>query len=135
MATVFTKIISGELPSYKVFETENVYAFLALDQINLGHTLVIPKKEVNHFFDMDQKDYDDVFKVSKILSETIKEVSECKRVIMAIQGFEVPHAHVHLIPANGPEEFSFSLGRKREGSEMIGIQEKLIENLKKREIL
>jgi histidine triad (HIT) family protein len=75
VASIFLKIINGELPSYKIYETEKVYAFLALDQINLGHTLVIPKNEVNHFFEMDDNEYSEVFRVSKFLSEVIKEVS------------------------------------------------------------
>ena len=132
MSSIFTRIVQGELPSYKVYETEKVYAFLALDQINLGHTLVIPKNEVNHFFEMETDEYEEVFKVSKFLSESIKEVSQASRVAMAIQGFEVPHAHVHLIPVNSPEEFSFARGKKREESEMRQVQEKILSNLKER---
>jgi len=129
MSSIFTKIIQGELPSYKIYESEKVYAFLALDQINMGHTLVIPKNEVNHFFEMNKDEYNEVFEVSKFLSEAIHEVSKAKRVAMAIQGFEVPHAHVHLIPVNSAEEFSFSRGKKREDHEMKEVQEKIVSKL------
>ena len=132
MPSIFTKIVNGELPSYKIYETERVYAFLALDQINLGHTLVIPKKEVNHFFDMSEEDYNEVFFISKFLSKVIKEVSQAERIAMAIQGFEVPHAHVHLIPVNSPEEFSFSHGKKKETSEMEGVQSMLVKKIEER---
>ena len=135
MSSIFTKIINKELPSYKIYETEKIFAFLALDQINLGHTLVVPKNEVDHFFQMSNEEYNEVFRVSKFLSETIKEISQARRVAMAVQGFEVPHAHVHLIPVNSPEEFSFALGKKREGSVMKEVQEKILNKLEERGLL
>ncbi len=132
MASIFTKIINNELPAFRLFENESVISFLALDQINLGHALVVPKKEVNHFFDMDRDLYNEVFRVSKFLSETIKKVTEMNRVGMAIQGFEVTHAHVHLIPLSSPKDFSFSQGKKREDADMKNIQEKIVADLTQR---
>lgn len=121
MASVFTKIINGELPSYKVYEDEKVISFLALGQINLGHCLVVPKKEIDHFFDVEDEDYQHMFMVAKKISQAIKKVTNAKRVTMAIQGFEVPHAHIHLIPADTPEEFDFSRQKERSTEEMSHI--------------
>ncbi len=133
MSSIFTKIIQGELPCYKILETELSIAFLALDQINLGHVLVVPKKEVDHFFEVEDPYYEDIFDLSKVISTAIKEVTGCKRVGMAIQGFEVNHCHIHLIPLNSPAEFSFSLGKKRSDEEMRDVQEKIIDTLLKLE--
>ena len=131
MASVFTKIIDGELPCFKIYENERIFSFLALDQINMGHCLVIPKKEVNHFFDMEEKDYDEVFAFCKKLSKVIKTATDCKRVGLAAQGFEVQHAHIHLIPLNDPSEFSFSKGVKRSDEDMKKMQELLINQLER----
>lgn len=131
MASVFTKIINGDLPCYKIYQNERIFSFLALDQINLGHCLVIPKNEVNHFFEMHEKDYNEVFSFCKQLSHVIKNVTDCKRVGLAAQGFEVSHAHIHLIPLNDPSEFSFSKGVKRSSEEMNKIQKLLLDELGK----
>lgn len=129
MASVFTKIINGDWPCFKIYENERIFSFLALDQINMGHTLVIPKKEVNHFFDMDENDYEEVFSFCRTLSKVIKKVTDCKRVGLAAQGFEVQHAHIHLIPLNDPSEFSFSKGVKRSEEEMKKMQELIVAEL------
>lgn len=129
MSSVFTKIINGELPSYKIYEDEKVISFLALGQINLGHALVVPKKEVNHFFDVEDETYAHMFMVSKKIAKAIKTVTDCKRVGVAIQGFEVPHTHIHLIPVNTPAEFNFANQKERTESEMKSIQEKIIKAL------
>jgi len=133
MNSIFTKIISGELPCYKIYESENIFSFLALDQINLGHCLVVPKNEVNHFFDMSEEDYNEVFMFSKKLSRVIKSITDCNRVGLAVQGFEVQHAHIHLIPLNDPSDFSFSNGKKRSDHEMKKTQELLIAELEREE--
>lgn len=135
MSSIFTKIIDGELPSYKILETDLSIAILALDQINLGHVLVIPKKEVDHFFEVEGPEYDDLFDLSKVISASIKKVTGCARVGMAIQGFEVSHCHVHLIPLNSPSDFAFANGKKRSDQEMSDIQEKLIQDLIQSEAL
>lgn len=130
MSSVFTKIIEGELKAYKVYEDERVLSFLSLGQINLGHCLVIPKVEVDHFFDVESEDYDHMFRVSKKISKAIKKVTGCVRVGCAIQGFEVHHAHIHLIPLWEPKEFSFSNQKERSSEEMEMMQEKIIKGLK-----
>lgn len=130
MSSVFTKIISGEFPSYKVYEDEKVISFLALDQINLGHCLVVPKKEVDHFFDVEDELYKHTFLVAKKISKAIKQVTDCVRVGVAIQGFEVAHMHIHLIPVWKPEEFDFKKQQKRTDEEMKKTQTLLLSKLK-----
>ena len=97
MASIFTKIINGELPCYKIYEDELPFAFLALDQVNLGHTLVIPKKEVNHFFDTPEPDHTAVWKSAKMIAQAVKAATNCPRVGIMVAGFEVPHFHVHIL--------------------------------------
>lgn len=107
MPTIFTKIITGELPCFKVAEDDDFLAFLDINPNAKGHTLCIPKKEVNRIFELDQETYVGLMlfarKVGKALSKTV----ECKRVGMSIIGLEVPHVHVHLIPLNEMKEASF----------------------------
>jgi len=98
MASIFTKIIQGEIPSYKIAEDENFYAFLDINPLAKGHTLVIPKKEVDYIFDIDDDLIKEFFAFSKKIAQGIDKVIECKRVGVAVVGLEVPHAHIHLIP-------------------------------------
>ncbi|MGE3760360.1 MAG: HIT family protein, partial [Pseudobdellovibrionaceae bacterium] len=100
--SLFTKIIAGELPCYKIHEDELTFSFLALDQINLGHTLVVPKLEVDHFMEVPPDTATRLFLNSQMIGKAIRKVTECKRVGIIVQGFEVPHTHIHLIPAWGP---------------------------------
>ena len=130
MATLFTKIIRGELPSYKVFENEKVYAFLALDQINPGHTLVVPKVEADHMMDVPRADLLEVFAAAQTLSAAIRLAMTPKRVGLMVQGFEVPHFHVHLIPVNNPGELDFSRGKRLPAGEMEKIQHKILQQLR-----
>lgn len=125
MASVFTKIIQGELPAYKVYEDELVIAILALDQVNLGHTLVIPKQEVNHWFDTTEKDYIAVQTVALKLGKAIRKATNCERVLTAAIGFEVPHYHLHLIPAWSMADLNFAKGQKRSEAEMKDILAKI----------
>ena len=129
MSSVFTKIINDELPSYKVYEDDKVISFLALDQINLGHCLVVPKKEVDHFFDVEDELYKHMFLVAKKVSRAIKKITDCVRVGLAIQGFEVAHTHIHLIPVSHPSEFDFKNQKKRTDEEMETYQKKIKEAL------
>lgn len=125
MASIFTRIIKGELPAYRVHEDEYTISILALDQVNLGHCLVIPKLEVDSFMDLPEPHYSAVFKNAQIISRAIKKATGCPRVGAIIAGFEVPHFHYHLIPAWSIPELSFSRAQKRTPEEMSDIQNKI----------
>ncbi|HLF53365.1 HIT family protein [Flavobacterium sp.] len=107
MSTVFTKIINGEIPSYKVAEDENYLAFLDVNPNAKGHTLCIPKFEVNKIFDMDEAHYLGLMHFSRKVAIALEKAVPCKRIGMSVIGLEVPHAHVHLIPLNEMSEMTF----------------------------
>lgn len=109
MASIFSKIIKGEIPSYKIAEDENNYAFLDINPLAVGHTLIVPKKEVDYLFDLDDESYNNLFKFTKRVSAAIEGVISCKRIGVVVYGLDVPHAHVHLIPLHGKgNEINFS---------------------------
>ncbi|WP_033959865.1 HIT family protein [Psychroserpens jangbogonensis] len=107
MASIFTKIISGEIPCYKVAETEDYLAFLDINPNAKGHTLCIPKKEIDKLFDLDESSYHGLMEFSRKVAVAIEKAVPCKRVGMTVIGLEVPHAHVHLIPLNTMEDAQF----------------------------
>ncbi len=130
MASIFTKIIDNQIPAYRVWEDDKVIAILALDQVNPGHTIVIPKVEVDHHFEVPEPYYSSVFTVAKQLSRVLKEVTGCRRVLTAAIGFEVNHFHYHLIPANQMSEFNFANAKKLSTEEMQSLQKRISEKLK-----
>jgi histidine triad (HIT) family protein len=130
MAGLFSKIIKGEIPSFKIYEDEHVFAFLDIRPIHLGHTLVVPKVEVDHFFDVPEPYYSAVFQAAKRIGLAIQEVTGCPRVGTTILGFEVPHAHYHVVPLWGPADLSFSLAKARSPEEMKDIQAKIVQALR-----
>ena len=105
--TIFSKIIAGELPSYKVAEDEKFYAFLDINPITWGHTLVVPRKEVDYIFDMENKELGEMMVFAKRVAGAIKEAIPCKKVGMAVLGLEVPHAHIHLVPLKNDGDMDF----------------------------
>lgn len=107
MATIFTKIAQGEIPSYKVAEDENFYAFLDINPLTKGHTLVIPKREEDYFFDLSDEELAGMIKFAKRIAQKQKEVFGCKKVATIVLGLEVPHAHIHLIPINNEADVDF----------------------------
>jgi histidine triad (HIT) family protein len=107
MATIFTRIINGEIPSYKVAEDENYFAFLDINPLKQGHTLVIPKKEIDYIFDLDDQLLAGMILFSKIVASAIKKAYPCNRVGMAVLGLEVPHAHIHLVPMDSMNDINF----------------------------
>ncbi len=108
MASIFTKIVAGEIPSYRIAEDENYYAFLDINPLSKGHTLVIPKKEVDYLFDVEDELLGGMMIFAKKVARAIDEVIDCKRVGLAVLGLEVPHAHIHLIPINHLSDIDFS---------------------------
>ena len=126
MATIFTKIINGEIPCYKVAEDERYFAFLDIDPMTKGHTLVIPKfeadKEGDYIFDMDDEMYAGLMLFAKRVAKAIEVAVPCKRIGVAVMGMEVPHVHVHLIPINAEKDMVISNPKlKLEASEMATI--------------
>jgi histidine triad (HIT) family protein len=107
MSTIFTKIINGEIPSYKIAENESFYAFLDINPNANGHTLVVPKKEVNKLFDLDKETYAGLMEFSRKIAIAIEKAIPCKRVGMTVIGLEVPHVHVHLIPLHSMRNIDF----------------------------
>lgn len=108
MASIFTKIVSGEIPSYKVAETEEFLAFLDVNPNAKGHTLCIPKKETNKIFDLDKEEYARLMEFSRQVAIALEKTVPCKRVGVSVIGLEVPHVHVHLIPLNTMDDARFT---------------------------
>lgn len=108
MSTIFTKIINGEIPSYKIAENDRFYAFLDINPLAKGHTLVIPKSEVDYIFDLDDETIAGLFVFCKKVAKGIKAVVDCKKIGITVLGLEVAHAHVHLVPINGIYDIDFS---------------------------
>ncbi|MDR0437483.1 MAG: HIT family protein [Bacteroidales bacterium] len=130
MASIFTKIINGEIPCYKVAENEHCLAFLDIMPRTKGHTLVIPKKEVDQLFDLSETDYNELMTFAKQVATAIKSAVPCKRVGVAVIGLEVPHAHIHLIPIENAEDMVFQRPHTQvDAEEMKMIAKKISENM------
>ena len=107
MASIFTRIVNGDIPCWRVAESDNCFAFLDINPLSKGHTIVIPKKEVDYIFDLGDDLYNDLFAFAKNVAVALKESIPCKRVGVAVIGMEVPHAHIHLIPINSESDMDF----------------------------
>ncbi|HOW40430.1 MAG TPA: HIT family protein [Bacteroidales bacterium] len=107
MATIFTRIINGEIPCYRVAEDDNYFAFLDINPLKAGHTLVVPKKETDYIFDLSDDDLSGMIVFSKKVAAAIKAAYPCNRVGVAVLGLEVPHAHIHLVPMDSMEDINF----------------------------
>jgi histidine triad (HIT) family protein len=130
MSSIFSKIVAGEIPSYKVAEDDNFYAFLDINPMAKGHTLVIPKNEIDYIFDLDDSLLKDMAVFSKKVAKAIEKVIPCKRIGMMVIGMEVPHAHIHLIPISKESYMSLSNQRvKMEQAEFEEIARSIRENL------
>lgn len=122
MASIFTKIVNGEIPSYKIAEDENYFAFLDINPLAKGHTLVIPKQETDYIFDLEDAVLAGMHVFAKKVAKAIDRVCDCERVGVAVVGLEVPHAHIHLIPINGIHDIDFARPKlKLENDEMAQI--------------
>lgn len=108
MASIFTRIVNGEIPSYKVAENDKFYAFLDISPLKEGHTLVIPKKEVDYIFDIESQEYMELFAFAKEVACAIRKAFPCRKVALMVLGLEVPHAHIHLVPMDNEGDCNFS---------------------------
>lgn len=124
MATIFSKIVAGEIPSYKVAENEKFYAFLDINPLTKGHTLVIPKREVDYIFDLDDAELAEMHVFAKHVALAIQKAFPCRKVGEAVIGLEVPHAHIHLIPMQNESDMLFSNPKlKLDAKEFAAIAE------------
>lgn len=119
MASIFSKIINGEIPCYKIAETEKCIAFLDVFPLVEGHVLVVPKKEVDYIFDLEDSDFKELQLFSKKVARAIKQVISCKRIGVAVIGLEVPHAHIHLVPMNSTDDLNFTKSKLKPSKEQL----------------
>lgn len=130
MSTIFTKIIQGEIPSYKVAENKDFFAFLDINPNAKGHTLVVPKKEENKLFDLDESSYLDLMRFSYRVAKAIEKVVPCERVGLTVIGLEVPHVHVHLIPLRSMADATFGEKQKLTNAEFKAIAAEISKKFK-----
>ena len=129
MASIFTKIINGEIPCYKIAENNDFIAFLDVNPNAKGHTLVVPKKEVNKIFDLDTVIYNELMSFSREIAIALEKAIPCKRIGMSVIGLEVPHVHVHLIPLQAMEDIQFNKKEKYTSEEMQEIAKVITEKI------
>lgn len=130
MSSLFSKIVTGQIPCYKVAETNDFLAFLDINPNSKGHTLCIPKKEIDELFDLDNNTYNGLMKFSREVAIALKKTIPCKRIGMSVIGLEVPHVHVHLIPINSMEDMQFIKKLdKQTPSEFREVAEAISKNL------
>ena len=131
MATLFSKIAAGEIPSYKCAENDKFYAFLDINPVVKGHTLVVPRKEIDYIFDMDDKDLADFEVFAKKVARAIRAAFPCQKVAEVVLGLEVNHAHIHLMPINSEADVDFHKHVKFSNEEMAAIADKIYTEFKK----
>lgn len=117
MSSIFSKIVAGDIPCYKVAETEDFLAFLDVNPLAAGHTLVIPKREINYIFDIEDDMYQSIFLFAKKVAKSLENVTPCLRIGIAVVGLEVPHAHIHLVPLNDLYDMDFKKPRVKLSSQ------------------
>ena len=125
MPSLFTKIIQGEIPCHKIMEDDHHLAFLDIRPLNPGHTLVIPKKETNYIFDLDDQALGNLMNFAKKAAVKIKKVMPCQRIGVMVAGLEVPHTHIHLIPINRIADLNFALAKTVSNDELAGVAKKI----------
>lgn len=129
MASIFTKIVNGEIPCFKIAEDENYLAFLDVNPNSKGHTLCIPKQEINKIFDMEEEHYLGLMKFSRKVAKAIEKAVPCKRIGVAVVGFEVPHVHVHLIPLHDMDDMRFQRKTSLTNEEFESLAKQISENM------
>ena len=130
MSSIFTKIIRGELPCYKIDETDDCFAFLDINPNSKGHTLCILKKEIDYIFDLSSEDYQKLMNFSRKIAIALKKSVNCKRIALSVVGLEVPHVHVHLVPLESMSDMNFGKSIKLDDNEFKSLVEKIKSNLK-----
>lgn len=131
MASIFSKIVAGEIPCYKVAENEDFFAFLDIAPMSKGHTLVIPKREVDYMMDLTEDEYKGLWTFARQIALAIKPAMQCKRVGIAVLGMEVPHCHIHLVPLNKESDMDFRKPKLQlEADEMAAIAQTISANIK-----
>lgn len=126
MSSIFSKIIAGEIPSHKIIENDKFYAFLDIMPLVEGHTLVVPKQEVDYIFDVDDNQLADMMVFAKKVAKAIEAAIPCKRIGVAVIGLEVPHAHVHLVPLNTMDDINFSRPKLKPTHDELALTAKKI---------
>ena len=127
MSSIFSKIINGDIPCYKIAEDDSFLAFLDIHPLVKGHTLVIPKKEIDYIFDIEDHTLSEMMVFSKMVAEKLKDAIPCNRIGISVIGLEVPHAHIHLVPINEIQDMNFSKAKMElSDGEMIAIQERIV---------
>ena len=129
MASIFTKIVNGEIPCYKIAEDDNYLAFLDVNPNTKGHTLCIPKQEINKIFDMEEEHYLGLMKFSRKVAKAVEKSVECKRIGVAVIGLEVPHVHVHLIPLQDMDDMRFQRKTSLSPEEFQELAKQIASNL------
>ncbi len=127
--SIFTKIIAGEIPCYKIAENKDFFAFLDINPNAKGHTLVVPKKEVNKLFDLDKETYQGLLAFSRTIAIALEKAIQCERIGMSVIGLEVPHVHVHLIPLQTMQDIQFSKKETFSKEEMENIAKSIVAEL------
>lgn len=130
MASIFSKIIAGEIPSYKIAENEKFVAFLDVFPLVVGHTLVVPKREIDRLFDLNDAELSDILGFSKPIAKAIEQAFPCNRCGISVVGLEVPHAHVHLVPINSADDLNFTRPKLKLTTEQLkDAQQRILEHL------
>ncbi len=130
MASIFSRILAGEIPSYRIHEDELTFSFLARDAIQPGHTLIVPKVEVDHFLDVPEPHYSAVFSNAKRIGLAIQKATGCRRVGTLIAGWDVPHFHYHVVPMWDPTDLRFDKARVLKDEEYRAVQGRILDALK-----
>ncbi len=125
MATLFTKIIEGDIPCHKIAEDADYFAFLDINPINPGHTVIVPKLEIDRFFDLQDETLAGILPFAKPIATAIERVVTCNRVGLLVAGLEVPHAHLHLVPITGTGELTFARAKPAEQADLAALAEKI----------
>jgi len=129
MPTIFSRIITGEIPSYKIYEDELTFAFLDIHPYTLWHTLIVPKTEVDHFYDLPEPYYSAIFQTAKKLAPTLQKATKSKRISMFLIGLDVPHVHIHLVPTNTVDDIQKNATHQESEEAMKQIQQAIISYL------